>query len=346
VASWFIASAPTEIPTWVWPLFLAFLGVLVVLDLGLLQKRSAIMSWRQAIVWCVVWWALALVFAAVLGVWRGPEVAELFVGGYVLELALSVDNLFLFILIFAYFKIPPVYQKRVLFWGVLGAVLARAAFIFLGIAALERFGWLLPLFGFFLQVTGLKFLWGETQKQGHALSENFLIKSLQKTLPLTDGLRGDQFTVIEAGRRMVTPLLLVLVVIEATDLLFALDSVPAVLGILPIEMSTEERRFVAFTSNLFAILGLRSMYFALVGLERWSRFLKPALALILIFIGIKMTLPWMATWGQAAGSVASWVPNFCLQGGQVGMGTETSLAVIGGILLLAVFASWLMPPKR
>lgn len=335
-----------EIPVWVWPLFIAFLALMVGLDLGVLQKKQQELSFSQALGWCAVWGCLALGFAGVLGAWRGREVAELFVGGYVLELALSVDNLFLFILIFAYFKIPPAYQKRVLFWGILGTVCTRAAFILLGVAALDRFTWLLPLFGVFLFITGFKFLYSESRPETPALNENFFVRTLQKVLPLTDGLRGVRFVVSEGGQRLFTPLFLVLLVIEGTDLIFAMDSVPAVLGILPSGMSVEERRFVAFTSNLFAIMGLRSMYFALVGLERFSRFLKPALAVILIFIGLKMMLPWVATWGQAAGAVAAWVPSFCRLEGHVGLSTETSLTFIGSVLGLALLGSWLFPTKR
>ncbi len=335
-----------EIPVWVWPLFIAFLALMVGLDLGVLQKKQQTLSFSQALGWCAVWGCLALGFAWVLGAWRGREVGELFVGGYVLELALSVDNLFLFILIFAYFKIPPAYQKRVLFWGILGTVFTRAAFILLGVAALDRFAWLLPLFGVFLFITGFKFLCSESRPETPALSENFLVRTLQKVLPLTDGLRGVRFVVSEGGQRLFTPLFLVLLVIEGTDLIFAMDSVPAVLGILPSGMSVEERRFVAFTSNLFAIMGLRSMYFALVGLERFSRFLKPALAVILIFIGLKMMLPWVATWGQDAGAVAAWVPSFCRLEGHVGLSTETSLTFIGSVLGLALLGSWLFPTKR
>ena len=340
------ASSPSAVlPGWAWGAFLGFVAVMLALDLGVFNRRAHKPSFREAVAWCVVWISLAVGFALVLNAWRGPEDAQLFAAGYLLELALSVDNLFIFILVFAHFKVPEQYQHRVLFWGILGAVAMRALFIVLGVAAVERFAWLIPVFGAFLIFTGVKLALANDQDEGKDMAENLFVRLARRFLPLTNRYHGQAFVAHEDGRRVFTPLLVVLLVIEGTDLIFAIDSIPAVLGILPPDMEIGEKRFVAFTSNIFAILGLRSMYFALAGFVAYFRFLKPGLAFILCFIGAKMILPWAAGLGQSAGAVAGWVPGFLVAEGRVHVPTNVSLAVIGCVLALAMLLSLVFPRR-
>ena len=340
------ASSPSAVlPGWAWGAFLGFVAVMLALDLGVFNRRAHKPSFREAVAWCVVWISLAVGFALVLNAWRGPEDAQLFAAGYLLELALSVDNLFIFILVFAHFKVPEQYQHRVLFWGILGAVAMRALFIVLGVAAVERFAWLIPIFGAFLLFTGVKLALANDQDEGKDMAENLFVRLARRFLPLTNRYHGQAFVAHEDGRRVFTPLLVVLLVIEGTDLIFAIDSIPAVLGILPPDMEIGEKRFVAFTSNIFAILGLRSMYFALAGFVAYFRFLKPGLAFILCFIGTKMILPWAAGLGQSAGAVAGWVPGFLVAEGRVHVPTNVSLAVIGCVLALAMLLSLVFPRR-
>jgi tellurite resistance protein TerC len=343
----FLASeAPLVIPGWAWGAFLLFVGCMLALDLGVFSRKDEAPSFKKAVAWCVVWVGLAVCFGFLLSAWRGAEDAELFAGGYVLELALSVDNLFIFILVFAHFGIPERLQHRVLFWGILGAVAMRALFIVAGVAAVDRFAILLPLFGAFLLFTGVKLAVAKDEAEGKGVGENLVVRLARRFLPITDKLHGDAFWARENGRGVFTPLFVVLLVVEATDLLFAVDSIPAVLGILPPDLPVEERRFIAFTSNIFAIMGLRSMYFALAGFMHLFRFLKPALAFILVFIGVKMILPWAAALGQPAGQVAGWVPGSLVHAGKVHLPTSLSLAIIGGILSLAMALSVAFPKRK
>jgi tellurite resistance protein TerC len=340
------AETPLVIPNWAWGAFLGFVGLMLALDLGVFKKKSdQAPSFKEAVAWCVVWVSLAVGFAFLLSAWRGPEDAELFAAGYVLELALSVDNLFIFILVFAHFGIPAHLQHRVLFWGILGAVAMRAIFIIAGIAAVDRFTILLPLFGGFLLFTGLKMAFSHDETEGKGVDENFVVRMIRRFLPVTNRLHGEAFVAREDGRRVFTPLFVVLIVIESTDLLFAIDSIPAVLGILPAGMPIEEKRFIAFTSNIFAIMGLRSMYFAISGFMHLFRFLKPALAFILVFIGIKMILPWAATVGQPEGQFAGWAKALVHEG-RVHVPTSFSLSIIGFVLALAIALSVAFPKKK
>ena len=335
------------IPNWAWAAFLGFVGFMLALDLGVFKKKAnEAPSFKEAVAWCVVWVSLAIGFAFLLSAWRGPEDAELFAAGYVLELALSVDNLFIFILVFAHFRIPDHLQHRVLFWGIIGAVAMRAIFIIAGVAAVERFTILLPLFGAFLLFTGVKLAWSHDETEGKGMDENLFVRVARKFFPLTPHLHGNKFWVKEDGVRRFTPLFLVLLVVEGTDLIFAIDSIPAVLGILPANLPIEEKRFVAFTSNIFAIMGLRSMYFALAGFMQYFRFLKPALAFVLVFIGLKMILPWAASLGQAEGQVAGWLPARFIHDGRVHVPTEASLSVIGVTLALAIAFSVAFPKRK
>ena len=341
-----VAEAPLVIPGWAWGAFLGFVALMLALDLGVFKKPEQAPTFKEAVAWCVVWVSLAVGFAFLLSAWRGPEDAELFAGGYVLELALSVDNLFIFILVFAHFGIPERHQHRVLFWGILGAVAMRAVFIVAGVAAVDRFALLLPLFGAFLLFTGVKLALSRDENEGKGIEENFIVRMTKRFLPVTNRLHGDAFWTKEDGRGVFTPLFVVLLVIEGTDLLFAVDSIPAVLGILPPEMAIEEKRFIAFTSNIFAIMGLRSMYFAISGFMHCFRFLKPALAFVLVFIGLKMILPWLAGVGQAEGRLAAWVPSALVHEGRVHVPTSVSLSIIGFILAFAVALSAAFPKKK
>lgn len=341
-----LAQASPVIPGWAWAAFLGFVALMLALDLGVFNKTDHAPSFKEAIAWCVVWVSLAVGFGFLLSAWRGPEDAQLFAAAYVLELALSVDNLFIFILVFAHFKIPDSLQHRVLFWGIIGAVAMRAVFILAGVAAVEHFTLLLPIFGAFLLFTGVKLALAKDDHGGKGVDDNLFVRLARKVFPLTPRLYGNKFWVMEDGVRRFTPLFLVLLVVEGTDLIFAVDSIPAVLGILPPDMSIEDKRFLAFTSNIFAIMGLRSMYFAIAGFMHYFRFLKPALAFVLVFIGAKMILPWAAGLGQAVGQVAPWVPAGIVHDGRVHVPTPISLAVIGFTLALAVALSIVLPKRK
>jgi tellurite resistance protein TerC len=224
----------------------------------------------------------------------------------------------------------------------------RAAFIVAGVTAVESFTWLLPVFGAFLLFTGVKLALSRDEHEGKGMDENLFVKVARKFFPLTPHLHGNKFWVKENGVRRFTPLFLVLLVVEGTDLIFAIDSIPAVLGILPPDLNIDEKRFIAFTSNIFAIMGLRSMYFALAGFMQYFRFLKPALAFVLVFIGLKMILPWAATLGQPVGQFASWMPKDFIDSVRktVHIPTELSLSVIGLTLALAIAFSVAFPKKK
>lgn len=341
-----VASTPMLIPGWAWVGFIIFICAMLALDLGVFSRKDEAPTFKKAVAWCVVWISLAAVFSFLLSFWHDSETAELFIGGYILELALSVDNLFIFVLVFAHFNIPSQYQHRVLFWGILGAVIMRALFIIIGVAAVDRFTILLPLFGLFLVFTGFKLLFAKDEEGGKGVAEGFVVRMVRRIVPLTPELHGKSFYVIQNGRRYFTPLFLVLIIVECTDLIFAVDSIPAVLGILPPEMSVEERRFIAFTSNIFAIMGLRSMYFAISGFIEYFRYLKPALAFILVFIGVKMILPWAATLSMTEGLVTSWMPASFISQGKIHIPTQISLMIISLALISGIVASVLFPKRK
>ena len=341
-----LAETPLLVPGWAWAGFIVFICAMLALDLGVFSRKEEAPSFKKAVAWSVVWISLAVAFSFLLSFWHGSETAELFIGGYILELALSVDNLFIFVLVFAHFNIPPQYQHRVLFWGILGAVIMRAIFIIIGVAAVDRFTILLPIFGLFLVFTGIKLVFTKSQEGGKGVAEGFVVRMLRKFVRLTPDLHGNAFSVVQNGRRYFTPLFVVLVIVEFTDLIFAIDSIPAVLGILPPDMSVEERRFIAFTSNIFAIMGLRSLYFAISGFIDYFRYLKPALAFILVFIGVKMILPWAATLSIAEGMVTSWLPASFINGGKVHIPTQLSLTIIGAALILGMAASIIFPKRK
>jgi tellurite resistance protein TerC len=280
-----------------WILFNVFaLGMLVV-DLRVFHRPGRTASFRQALGWSAIYVALAAGFTALLYFWQGHQVALEFVTGYVLELSLSVDNLFIFLIIFNYFAVPDEHQHRVLFWGILGALVMRGIFIGAGVGLISRFHWVLYIFGGLLIISGIRLLvMGEHKVDP---GKNPLVKALRQFIPVTNEYRGGKFFV-RNSRLYATPLLVVLLVIETTDVLFAVDSIPAVLAVTL-------NAFIVYTSNVFAILGLRSMYFAVSGLMKVFRFLHYGLALVLILVGLKMLaadhyrVPIAATLGVVAG---------------------------------------------
>lgn len=265
----------------IWIGFVVFILAVLALDLGVFHKKSHTVSFKESIIWSGVWIALAMAFNVVILFWRGQEDFMLFLTGYVIEKSLSVDNLFVFLLIFGYFKIPNQYQHKVLFYGIIGALVMRAFFIWAGIAILEKFTWVIYIFGAFLIFSGIKMMLPHDENAD--LSESWVIKSARKFFHTTHELHGDRFFALEDGKKLMTPLFLALIFVEFSDLVFAIDSIPAIIGIT-------NDPFLVFTSNVFAILGLRSLYFALKGFADMFHYLKYGLAVILMFIGVKMLI--------------------------------------------------------
>ena len=242
--------------------------------------------------------------------WLGSKPAIEFLTGYLVEWSLSMDNVFVFAVVFAYFKVPLKYQYRVLFWGILGAVVMRLTFVIVGAELVERFKWLFWLFGAFLVYTGIKLAFGDEDVHPE---DNFLLKLVRRVIPVTTQQTGDRFFVREAGKLVATPLFLVLLVVESTDVLFAVDSVPAIFGV--VDQDADYFRFIVFTSNVFAILGLRALYFALAAVIHRFKYLKPALALILVFIGAKVFIAGFAGWEKFPASISLGVTVALLAGG-------------------------------
>jgi tellurite resistance protein TerC len=273
-----------------WALFLLVVAVLLGMDLGLFQRKAHEVKLSEAVQSTTLRVVLALLFCAGIyfgwiGGYEGQQRAEQagleFLTGYLVEIALSIDNVFVFALVFQYFRVPPIYQHRVLFWGILGALLMRAILIFAGIALLEAFHWVIYIFAIILIYGGIKMIRNDIQDADP--TKNPILKLFRRLVPVTSRLHGHSFFVREGGRLMATPLCVVLVAIETTDLIFAVDSIPAVLAVT-------RDPFIVFTSNVFAILGLRAMYFALAGILKLFRFLHYGLSAILVFIGVKMLL--------------------------------------------------------
>jgi tellurite resistance protein TerC len=330
--------------TLAWVGFCIFILVMLAIDLGLFNRKPHEISYRNAAVWSVVWVALALLFAGLL---FGPLGWELFgaarhqkglefLAGYLIELSLSVDNLFVFLLIFSYFKVPPKYQHRVLYWGVLGALVMRVAMILAGTALLDRFFWIIYIFGAFLIYTGLQMLrGGETVVEPE---ENLAVRFIARYVPITRHYERRKFFTVIDGKRVGTLLLLVLIVVEVTDLVFAVDSIPAIFGV-----TTD--RFIVYTSNVFAILGLRTFYFLLAGVVEKFHYLKVGLGIVLSFIGVKMLLPLLtallATGFYALGYKA---PGDIVRGvHDIPIGI--ALGVVAAVLLASVGASLIWPPQ-
>lgn len=295
-----------------WAGFIAFVLAMLAIDLGVFHKKAHEVSLKEAGIWSAVWVALAVAFNVGVYFWFGSERALEFTTGYLIEKALAVDNIFVFVVIFSAFAVPAIYQHRVLFWGVLGALVMRAIFILAGGAFLQRFHWAIYVFGALLAVTGVKLL---VQRNQEVHPENNpLVRMFQKIFPMT-GFHGDKFLVLKNGRRYATPLLLALVAVEVTDLIFAVDSIPAIFAIT-------SDPFIVFTSNIFAILGLRSLYFLLAGIITKFVYLKVGLSFVLIFVGAKMLMMDLYK-----------------------MPVALSLAVIAGILGLSIVVSLIKPPK-
>ena len=264
---------------WLWAGFVAFVVALLALDLGVFHRRDRVVGTREALVWSGAWIALALAFGAGV-LWRfGADRGWEFLAGYLIEKSLSVDNLFVFVVLFGALGIPPLYQHRVLFWGILSALVLRGAMILGGAALLTRFHWLIYVFGAFLVATGVK-LWLQRGAEAHP-ERGLAIRVVRAAVPSTRRLDGHAFFTRENGRRVATPLFLALIAIEATDVIFAVDSIPAILAVT-------DDPFIVFTSNIFALLGLRSLYFALAGLVGRLTYLKAGLAAVLAFVGAKM----------------------------------------------------------
>ncbi len=292
---------------WLWVGFNVFVLALLALDLGVFHRNAHEVSLREASVWSVVWVSLALLFNAGIWYFQGSQPALEFFTGYLIEKSLSVDNIFVFALIFSYFHVPAKYQHRVLFWGILGALVLRAFFIVVGAALLAKFHWIIYIFGAFLILTGLKMaLFRGTELDP---SKNPVLRLVRRIFPVTDDYRGEKFFVREKGKLFATPLFLVLALVESTDVVFAVDSIPAIFAVT-------RDPFLVYTSNVFAILGLRSLYFLLAGVMGKFSYLKLGLAIVLIFVGVKMT-------------IASWIK----------IPIALSLGVIGGVILLSILAS-------
>lgn len=265
-----------------WIVFNVFVLFLLVLDLGVFHKKSHTVSVKESLWWTLVWVSLALLFNA--GVWyvEGPTVALEFLAGYLIEKSLSVDNLFVFLLVFSYFRVSPVYQHKILFWGIIGALVMRAILIVLGTALLARFHWIMYVFGGFLVLSGIKMFFQKEDDDPHP-DQTLAVRLFKKLYPVAEGYQGDKFFIKQNGRTFATPLFLVLIVVEVTDLVFAVDSIPAI-------FSVTRDPFIVYTSNVFAILGLRSLYFALAGIMDMFHYLKYGLATVLAFVGVKMLI--------------------------------------------------------
>ena len=264
-----------------WAGFIGFVLVMLAIDLGVFHRKAHEVSLREAGIWSAVWVSLAVLFNGAVYQWFGPERGLEFATGYLIEKALAVDNIFVFYAIFAYFAVPAAYQHRVLFWGVLGALVMRAIFIFAGAALLQEFHWLIYVFGAILVITAVKLL--VMSEEGIDPEKNAVYRIFRRLVPSVSEYHGSRFFVVQNGKRFATPLLAVLVLIEWTDLVFAVDSIPAIFAVT-------SDPFIVFTSNIFAILGLRSMFFLLSGVIGKFHLLKPSLAIVLAFVGTKMLM--------------------------------------------------------
>jgi tellurite resistance protein TerC len=299
---------------WFWVAFNGFVLALLALDLGLLGKKAHVIHFREAAIRSACWFLLSMSFALALYFYRGADPALTFVTGYLIELSLSVDNIFVMVVIFSYFGVPQVYQHRVLFWGILGALVMRGTFIVVGAWLLAQFHFIIYIFGGLLVLTGIRM--AVKEEKPFDGEDNPIVKLVRRILPMTSHYDGKKFFTVENGRRYATPLLLVLVLIEFTDLVFAIDSIPAIFAVT-------QDPFLVYTSNVFAILGLRSLYFLLAGVIDKFRFLRFGLAFILTFVGVKMLIA-----------------------EKVHIPTLASLLVVAGGIIVSVLASALIPPNH
>jgi tellurite resistance protein TerC len=316
---------------WMWVGFNVFVLAMLALDLGVFHREAHEVSIKEAAIWSVVWISLALTFNTVLYFfwdWINPESSYTageaglaFLTGYLIEKALSVDNIFVFVLIFSYFSVPAKYQHRVLFWGIIGALLMRGAMIFAGAALIKEFHWVIWIFGAFLIFTGIKMATSGDEKLEP--EKNPVIQLVRRFLPVSPAYDGQKFFTVQNGVRMATPLFLVLIMVETTDLVFAVDSIPAIFAVT-------QDPFIVYTSNVMAILGLRSLYFVLGGVMDKFHYLKLGLSVVLAFVGTKMLLPDVTALFL---SEPFKIP------------TGVSLGVVAGIIAVAVIASLAFPPK-
>ena len=283
-----------EIHAWTWAAFVGLILLLLALDLLVFHREAHEVSFREATLYSAFWIALGLTFGLVVFLWLGPSAGGEYLAGYLIEKSLSVDNIFVFALIFTYFAVPAKYQHRVLFWGILGALVFRAMFIAGGAALLDRFHWTIYVFGAFLMITGIRMA---THRHEEIHPErNPVLKVFRRIVRTTPDYRGQRFVVRDTGVLVATPLLAVLVIVETTDILFAVDSIPAIFAV------TREP-FLVFTSNAFAILGLRALYFMLAGMIKRFAYLKFGLSVVLVFVGVKMTISELfkvPTWASLA----------------------------------------------
>ncbi|MEW6014120.1 MAG: TerC family protein [Candidatus Zixiibacteriota bacterium] len=297
-----------------WTAFNLLVLVMLALDLGIFHRKDHRISIKEGIIWSVIWIIVALIFNVWIYFWKGSEVAVQFLTGYIIERSLSIDNIFVFIVIFAYFKVPEKYQYKVLFWGILGALILRGLFIAVGTLLIAKFHWIIYIFGAFLVITGIKMGVGEDKEIEP--EKNPLLRFVRKFLPITENYEEGHFFVRRAHRTYGTPLFVVLLVVETTDLVFAVDSIPAIFAITL-------DPFIVYTSNVFAILGLRALYFAVAGMMQLFYYLKYALAAILAFVGVKML-------------ISSFVK----------IPSGIALGIIGGLLAIAIIVSLLFPKEK
>lgn len=299
-----------------WVIFNAFVLAMLILDLFVLNRKSEVVKVKEALWWSAFWISLALLFNIGIWIWhpRGEEAALEFLTGYLIEESLSVDNLFVFMMIFTFFRVPQQYQRKVLFWGIIGALVLRAAFIVVGVSLLQKFGWIKFILGAFLVFTGIKMVTSQDEEINP--SKNPIIKLINKIIPVTKQYHGDKFFVKIRKVWFATPLFIVVLVVETTDVIFALDSIPAILAIT-------DDAFILYTSNVFALMGLRSLYFALAGIMQLFHYIHYGLAVILSFIGVKLV-------------IEHWYK----------IDTVYSLIIVGGILALSVVLSLIFPQKK
>jgi tellurite resistance protein TerC len=308
-------TVPVEITHWHWAGFILCVLIFLALDLGVFHRGARVVKFKEALAWTVLWFALAMLFAGATAHWRGREEAIQFTAGYVIELSLSLDNVLVIALIFAWFRVPPAFQHRLLFLGILGALVMRGAMIAFGVALIHQFEWVLYLFGGFLVFAGVKMLFAREEMVQP--EKNLALRLARKLFPVTQNFVGRKFFTRLDGRFALTPLALVLLMVETTDLIFAVDSVPSV-------FSVTRKAFIVFTSNVFAILGLRSLYFLLAGALDCFRYLKIGLSMVLVFIGAKMLV-------EPHGLATQWF--------QIKIPTSISLLVVAMILSISIALS-------
>ncbi len=311
--------AVVQITTWHWAAFIGAVLLFLSLDLGVFHRKAHVVKFGEALVWTVIWFLLAMAFAfAFVAPNMGEQKTVSFLTGYITELSLSMDNVFVIALIFAYFRVPTTFQHRVLFWGILGALIMRGTMIWLGVALINRFQWTLYIFAAFLIYTGIKMIL--SKDEGVEPEKNPVIRLARKFYPISKTFDGQNFFTTMDGVRALTPLAIALLMVETIDLVFALDSIPAIFG-----FTTDP--FIVFTSNVFAILGLRSLYFVLANAIGYFRFLKVGLSVVLVFIGVKMLLD------PHADVVAK---KFWFQ---VEMDSKISLAIVASIIFVSILTS-------